>query len=347
MLHAAWGLALRGHDVRWLGAARPPGALTDPPDLHRARRDAHADVVIGGAGALGAVAWAGAHALTHSAAIDLGGTRPAAWPFGRRAVWGLLDAIGFAEPDVAAVPVEDGDDAWRRASWSDEPLLAEPDVAHDDVERLERACERLTARRRTRGARPALFLDRDGTLVVERGYLAHAEDIELLPGTGRALRALHAAGWALVVVSNQSGVGRGLFPLSRVYEAMARLRRELRHHGIEIDAVYFCPHRPDAGCPCRKPSPELLRRAAANLHLALRESIMVGDKRLDVDTGHAAGARGVLVRTGYGHDEESREEGTSRPPDHVADRLENAVAWLLEQHPATSGEEPRGSAVRR
>jgi len=74
---------------------------------------------------------------------------------------------------------------------------------------------------------------------------------------------------------------------------------------------------------------------------------MVGDKRLDVDTGHAAGARGVLVRTGYGHDEESREEGASRPPDHVADRLENAVAWLLEQHPATSGEEPRGSAVRR
>jgi len=255
MLHAAWGLALRGHDVLWLGAARPPGAVTDPPDLHRARRDARADVVIGGASALGAVAWAGAHALTHSAAIDVGGTSPAAWPFGRRAVWGLLDAIGFAEPDPAAVPAEDGDDAWRRASWSDEPLPAEPDVAHDDVERLERACERLTARRRTRGARPALFLDRDGTLVVERGYLAHAEDIELLPGTGRALRALQAAGWALVVVSNQSGVGRGLFPLSRVYEAMARLRRELRHHGIEIDAVYFCPHRPGAGCACRKPSP--------------------------------------------------------------------------------------------
>ena len=336
MLHAAWGLSMRGHDVCWLGTLLPDAAATRPApeELRRVRRARDAgrvDVVVGGADRLLAAAWAGWNAEAHAAAVCLGSRPLTRWGFARRAAWGMLDAVGFldaADDPAGALRAELG--AERLATWSPEPR-GEPDPAHPDVELLERACERLAARQRTLGLRPAVFLDRDGTIVIERGYLAHADDIELLPGVAAALRTLRAAGYALVVVSNQSGVGRGLFPLSRVYEAMARLRRELRRHGVELDAVYFCPHRPDAGCPCRKPSPELLRRAAANLRLALRESAMVGDKLLDVETARAAGTRGVLVRTGYGRDEEQRAgpNAGGADPDLVANDLPAAVPWLV------------------
>jgi D-glycero-D-manno-heptose 1,7-bisphosphate phosphatase len=273
----------------------------------------------------------------HGAVFDLSAERVARWTFLDFAAWGALDGMGVLE----AIPGDDAAAALRGFRpdqlrvWSSEPLPESPDASHPDVEVLERACEWVAARQRGGGMRPAVFLDRDGTLVVEVGYLANPDDIQLLPGVAPALRELRAAGYALVVISNQSGVGRGLFPLSRVYAAMARLRRELRLHGVELDAIYFCPHRPDAGCACRKPEPELLRRAAANLRLSLRESAMVGDKRLDAETGRRAGARGVLVRTGYGRDEEQRgpEPGNERAPDHVANDLAGAVPWLIEQHP--------------
>jgi histidinol-phosphate phosphatase family protein len=183
----------------------------------------------------------------------------------------------------------------------------------------------------------AVFLDRDGTIVVERGYLADAEGLELLPGAAHGLRQLRAAGWALVVVSNQSGVGRGLFPLARVHELMARLRIVLRREGVELDGIYFCPHRPEEGCACRKPGTRLLERAAADHRLRLRASVMVGDKLLDVETGQRAGGRGVLVRTGYGREEEARlaAEGTARAPDRVCDDLAEAADWILSSGEAT------------
>ena len=113
---------------------------------------------------------------------------------------------------------------------------------------------------------------------------------------------------------------------------MARLRRELRARGVELDAVYFCPHRPEAGCDCRKPASALLRHAAANLNLALRRSAMVGDKRLDVETGHRVGSAGILLRTGYGRDEEQRDgEPGWKPPELIADDLEAAAGWLEER----------------
>jgi D-glycero-D-manno-heptose 1,7-bisphosphate phosphatase len=176
-----------------------------------------------------------------------------------------------------------------------------------------------------------VFLDRDGTLVIERGYLSDPDDIELLPGTAQALRELKAAGYPLVVISNQSGVGRGFYPESRVHEAMARLRHELRARGVELDAVYFCPHRPEAGCACRKPGTALLERAADDLELTLRHSVMVGDKMLDVETGHRAGAHGILLRTGYGRDEEQRGADARTVPDAVCDDIAQAARWILER----------------
>jgi D-glycero-D-manno-heptose 1,7-bisphosphate phosphatase len=341
MLSAAWSLGLRGHDVCWYGGPRPAGAdaaaLGAPRPVARARDAARVDALIAGGDGVTRAAWAGWMAGAHGAVLDLDPARVARWSFLDHAAWGALDGMGVLEPVVgddlaAALP---GFDPERLRVWSSEPAPESPDVAHPDVEVLERACERLASRQRGTGLRPAVFLDRDGTLVVEVGYLANADDIQLLPGVAPALRELRAAGYALVVVSNQSGVGRGLFPLSRVYEAMARLRRELRTHGVELDAIYFCPHRPDADCTCRKPKSDLLRQATANLRLSLRESAMVGDKRLDAETGRRAGARGVLVRTGYGRDEEQREPGAGDwpAPAHVANDLADAVPWLIEQHP--------------
>jgi histidinol-phosphate phosphatase family protein len=326
---AAAGLARRGHLVIWHGAqARAPHPGPNPPAQLRA------DVVLGSAQAPLRTAWLGWKAGAHCMVLALEAERV------RR--WGLLQRLACSSMYAAGM-VETGErDAMRALAsdieldriglWSEEPPPPEPDPAHPDTEWLERACERALARHRGRAPRPAVFLDRDGTIVVERGYLSDPDEIELLPGVARALRSLKAAGYPLVVVSNQSGVGRGLFPESRVHEAMARVREALRAESVELDAIYFCPHRPEEGCACRKPGTALLERAADDLLLSLRRSAMVGDKRLDVETAHRAGALGVLVRTGYGRDEEQREgEATERAPDAVCDDVAAAARWILER----------------
>ena len=334
---AAAGLALRGHDVVWLGPNAPPGLVASEAIQYRPRgvrsRLAPADLVLGGAREPFRTAAHGWFASVHGMLLGLDPAAVRGWSMLDRWAWGSLDSGGLfeagagdSETDVAGVPVV------RLHAWSLEPVPEIPEATHSDVEALERACERWIARRRGHAPRPAVFLDRDGTLVVEKGYLSRADDLELFDGVPRALERLHQAGYMLVVVSNQSGVGRGFFPLVRVYEAMARLRRELRARGVELDAVYFCPHRPEAGCECRKPASALLRRAAANLNLAPRRSAMVGDKRLDVETGHRVGAAGILLRTGYGRDEEQRDsEPGWQPPDLIADDLETAAGWLEER----------------
>ena len=338
---AAVGLALRGHQVLWSGGAPPgipaggaqplPGCLERiagglGPAWHRA------DVVLGGGGAPLAAAVAGWLSRAHALVLDLkaGEARRRAWQ--ARWAWESLHATGLVPAEAAEdlqrdpppLPLE------RLAPWSDAAPSDEPQAEHPDTEILERACERALARHRTRGLRGAVFAERDGTLVVERGYLSDPDDLELLPGVPEAVHALRAAGLAVVVISNQSGVGRGLFPLSRVYQAMARLRHILRARGAEIDAIYFCPHRPEAGCACRKPGIELLLRAAEDLQLSLARSAFVGDKLLDVQTGHNAGALGVLVRTGYGRDEERRLDAEpGQPPDQVCDGFAAAADWIL------------------
>jgi histidinol-phosphate phosphatase family protein len=292
-----------------------------------------AEVVIGGARAPLSTAWLGWKAGAHCMVLALEAERVRRWGPVERWACHSLYTTGLAEPaERDALRANSGGlELERIGLWSDEPPPPEPDPAHPDTEWLERACERAIARHRGRAPRAAVFLDRDGTLVVERGYLSDPEEIELLPGVAHSLRRLQAAGYPLVVVSNQSGVGRGLFPESRVHEAMARLRTALRDRGVELDAIYFCPHRPDGGCACRKPGTALLERAADDLQLALRRSAMVGDKLLDVETGHNAGAFGLLVRTGYGRGEEQQVAGEADGPrpDAVCDDLTVAAEWIL------------------
>jgi D-glycero-D-manno-heptose 1,7-bisphosphate phosphatase len=339
MALAAAGLALRGHDVTWTGGGCPEFPDGPPASLREAGGGLalarfSADLVLGGPEPLGAavMGW-----LVRASCMVLGldGSEPRRWGWAARWAWSTLHAWGLtAEADGEVLRADPaGLDLRQVALWSESEPARVPDAAHADTEILERACERALARHRSRAPRSAVFVDRDGTLVVERGYLSDPADLELLPGTAAALRDIAMAGLPVIVISNQSGVGRGLFPLSRVYEAMARLRGQLREAGVELDGVYFCPHRPEEGCACRKPGTWLLERAADDHDLWLRDSFMVGDKLLDVETAHRVGARGVLVRSGYGREEERvfTQGGTERGPDHVADDLADAAGWILEQ----------------
>lgn len=148
----------------------------------------------------------------------------------------------------------------------------------------------------------AVFLDRDGVLIEDTGYPDDPAALRVLPGVPEALRLLAAAGWRLVVVSNQSGVARGKFGLDRLFEIHAELLRRLAAAGAALDALYFCPHHPEgpvseftAPCDHRKPGPGMLRSAAADLGIDLRESWMVGDKESDVEAAHRAGCRAVRL----------------------------------------------------
>lgn len=330
---AALGLALRGHHVVWLGPGVPePLVASGIVEQFQGRPlwlRQRADLVLGGPRRPLRIAANGWCAGVHAMVLDLELEALRRWTLSDRWAWGSLDSAGMLDPGAGGIEDVLGVPAGLMGRWSFEPPPEAPDASHPDTEALERTCERWVARREGCAPRAAAFLDRDGTLVVEKGYLAHADDLELLETVPHGLARLKDAGFALVVISNQSGVGRGFFPLSRVYEAMARLRRELRAQEVELDAVYFCPHRPEADCDCRKPRAGLLRQAALNLNLALRRSAVIGDKRLDVETGHGVGALGILVRTGYGRDEEERAEPSGkRGPDFVAEDLGQAAEWL-------------------
>lgn len=168
---------------------------------------------------------------------------------------------------------------------------------------------------------PALFLDRDGTLVEARHYPSRPEDLILYPGIGAGLRLLQHAGWKLVVITNQSGLARGLFSESDLDRMHDHLRAELAADGVSIDGVYFCPHHPEGlvpdlavACDCRKPQPGMLRKAAADLGIDLAASWFLGDILDDVEAGTRAGCRTVLIDLG------------SEAPPAFPDRRPTAVA---------------------
>ncbi len=186
--------------------------------------------------------------------------------------------------------------------------------------------------------RPAVLLDRDGTINEQMGYVNHLSRFHLLPGAARAIRGLNEAGLAVVVVTNQSGLARGYFPESLLEAVHAEMYRLLAQEGARLDGLYVCPHHPEAkeerfrlDCDCRKPRTGLLERAAAELGLDLGRSYMVGDRWSDLRCGAAVGATTVLVLTGYGRgDALYVGPGQTVQPDHVAEDLERAAAWILD-----------------
>ena len=186
-------------------------------------------------------------------------------------------------------------------------------------------------------SRPAVFIDRDGTLTEEVGYVNHPQRLRLLPRAAEAIRRLNAADVPAVVITNQAGIARGYFTEEMLESVNAALVEQLEQAGAHLDGIYVCPHHPTEGrppfriaCECRKPKPGLLLRAAADLRLDLAASTMIGDKPSDLPPARAVGARAVLVLTGYGLGE--WEHGRDRfdvQPDHVAADVLDAVEWAL------------------
>lgn len=186
-------------------------------------------------------------------------------------------------------------------------------------------------------ARPAVFMDRDGCLTEEVGYVNHASRIRLLPRTAEAVRRLNAAGVPAVMITNQAGIARGYFSEAVLQASLDAMVEQLRAGGARLDGLYVCTHHPTEGappyraaCDCRKPRPGLLVRAGRELDLDLAASVMIGDRISDVAVGQAVGAAGALVLTGYGRGEweHQRHEWTVKP-DHVAEDLLDAVDWAL------------------
>jgi D-glycero-D-manno-heptose 1,7-bisphosphate phosphatase len=181
----------------------------------------------------------------------------------------------------------------------------------------------------------AIFLDRDGTLVVEVDYLADPDRLELLPGVGAALRRLAAAGFLLCVVTNQSGIARGLLTEETLHTIHVRLDELLAREGVRLDSIGYCPHHPREGdapyrraCRCRKPLPGLLEEAAERFGIDVARSYAIGDAMRDVEAGEALGATGLLVRTGKGAREERRAQDAGRAV-RAFDDLTAAAEWIL------------------
>ena len=178
--------------------------------------------------------------------------------------------------------------------------------------------------------RPAVFLDRDGTICEEMGYLNHLSRLHMFPFASTAISKLNKAGLPVIVVTNQSGISRRIFPESLVSQIHARISQELSAAGARVDGFYYCAHSSQDDCSCRKPLPGLLEQAAREHGLRLAGSFVVGDRYADVELAHGVGARGVLVLTGYGRGEyELHRQEWPRQPDSVAEDLSEAVDAIL------------------
>ncbi len=192
--------------------------------------------------------------------------------------------------------------------------------------------------------KPAVFLDRDGTINEQMGYINHPSRFFLLPGAAEAIRLLNANGFLSIVVSNQSGVARGYFPLELVYEIHSKMEKMLEKDGARLDGIFFCPHHPRGAvpeysvkCDCRKPETGLIAQACRKLEIDRTRSYVVGDRCQDLEMARSAGLKGVLVLTGYGRGERDYLlPGSSTKPLYVAKDLLEAVQWIIKRHSRTS-----------
>jgi D-glycero-D-manno-heptose 1,7-bisphosphate phosphatase len=174
-----------------------------------------------------------------------------------------------------------------------------------------------------------VFLDRDDTIIRDKGYLNDPEQVEILPGTGDAIRVLNQVGIPVIIVTNQSGIARGLLDEDTLEAIHARLLADLSIQGSRIDAIYYCPHHPEGvreeyrvSCSCRKPEPGLLHKAAKDFGLDLGRCYMVGDKPIDIETIHRVGGKGILIGSG-------RVITMNDNPDYIAQDVLDAAHWIL------------------
>lgn len=187
---------------------------------------------------------------------------------------------------------------------------------------------------------PAIFLDRDGTINEEVGYIESLDKLVIIPAAFEAIRLINLSGFLAVVVTNQSGIAKALFSEAFVRKTHEQLQAALKQKGAAIDAFYYCPHHPTEGdppyrqvCDCRKPAPGLFLQAARDMSIDLAGSFMIGDRYRDMEAAHRAGVKGVLVKTGYGADVLENigpdQETPEGKPDFIAGNILQAVHWIL------------------
>ncbi|MHB8138194.1 MAG: D-glycero-beta-D-manno-heptose 1,7-bisphosphate 7-phosphatase [Smithellaceae bacterium] len=187
---------------------------------------------------------------------------------------------------------------------------------------------------------PAIFLDRDGTINEEVGYIESLDKLVIIPAAFEAIRLINLSGFKAVVVTNQSGIAKALFSEDFVRKTHEKLQAALKQKGAVIDAFYYCPHHPTEGdlpyrqvCDCRKPAPGLFLQAARDMSIDLAGSFMIGDRYRDVEAAHRAGVKGVLVKTGYGADVLENigpdQETPEGKPDFIGENILQAVHWIL------------------
>ncbi|HOT76415.1 MAG TPA: HAD family hydrolase [Candidatus Wallbacteria bacterium] len=184
----------------------------------------------------------------------------------------------------------------------------------------------------------AVFIDRDGTMSEEVGYVNHLSRFKLLQNTAAAIKMLNDAGILAIVATNQAGVARGYFVEDMIGKVHEKLKNELARAGAHLDAIYYCPHHPSAGkppyrtdCDCRKPRPGMILKAKDEFDIDLKRSYMIGDKISDVEFGQKLGLKSVMVMTGYGIGEyEHQRQDWKTTPDFMAEDLLGAVKWIIE-----------------
>lgn len=183
----------------------------------------------------------------------------------------------------------------------------------------------------------AVFLDRDGTIIEDVGYLKDVSDLKILPRAAAAIRLLNDHGLLAIISTNQSGIARGYFTEADLERIHQRLREELANEGAFVDAIYYCPHYPEGNdkryrktCNCRKPSPQMLEQAALDFGLELQNCYVVGDKLIDIELGLRIGCKTVLVLTGYGEQVLGEIHESDVAPTYIAANLGSAVDWILD-----------------
>jgi D-glycero-D-manno-heptose 1,7-bisphosphate phosphatase len=170
-----------------------------------------------------------------------------------------------------------------------------------------------------------VFIDRDGTIARDVNYCSRPEDFEIFNGVPEAIKKLNAAGFKVIVITNQSGIARGIFTEEMLGKIHKKMCTEMEKHGARIDDIEYCPHHPDDNCDCRKPKTGLFRRAAQKLDIDFPHSFMIGDMSLDIEAGKAVGCRTVLVVNG------TQTPTLKTEPDFTAQDFKTAVAWILAQ----------------
>jgi D,D-heptose 1,7-bisphosphate phosphatase len=181
----------------------------------------------------------------------------------------------------------------------------------------------------------AVFLDRDGTLIEERGHISSPKQVRFIRGAFTALRRLQMLGFKLVIVSNQSGVARGILTEAQVRKVNQYILSELEKRGLRMDGLYYCPHHPKRGngsftrkCSCRKPSDGMIQKGRKRLNIDTQKSYVMGDKLTDVELGRKVRSKTILLLTGFGREELARRKGSLGKPDKLARNILEGVKWI-------------------